>query len=816
MCLGKNTLRNLAGYKICVRLTVCLSILLVALVAAAAPTGRIAGVLKDPSGAVIPGGQIKIKNLDSGLTQSTATDQQGRFAFESVPAGRYEVSAASAGFATAVRSDIAVAVDRETTVAFELSLGQITTAVRVMEPAQAAGAGDIVPERARTNDTASLLSGVPGLDSYVSGGVSSLPVIHGMADDRVNVLINGMSLTSACSNHMNPPTSYIAPANVGGLTVMAGITPVSHGGDSIGGTIAIESAAPEFASRGQGISTHGGVSAIHRSNGVVNSGSAWLSAATENFRVGYVGSYVNANDYKDGAGVMIKSTFYESQNHALQLAGRRGNHLVTVDLGYQHIPQQGFVNARMDMTDNQAQFANVKYVGAFARVRLDARVYFENTRHVMNVLRDKVPGMNMPMDTTGANFGYSVEAEIPLSPRDTVRLGNELRRFALDDWWTPVTATVGSMGPDTLWNVRNGRRDRFGTFVEWESRRGKGWTELVGVRSDVVRMNADNVAGYNMSATTMNSAAYYADAVDFNSRDHHRLDSNFDLTALARYEPSSTSLYEFGYARKTRSPSIYERYLWVKRSAMSAQMNGWFGDANGYVGNLDLRPEVANTLSATAGWHAASKQGWEVKVTPYYTRVQDYIDVDRCPVIADGSNGCTAAKFAASSGFVTLQFANHAARLYGVDGSFRVPLGDSAKLGGFALDGLLGFVRGRNLDTGGNLYHIMPVHGNLSLEHRRGPWSNTLEFQAIDAKTDVQAVRNELPTPGYALLNLRSSYQWKFAEITGIRLDAGIDNLGNRNYDLPLGGRYWIGDKTGNTSVAGMGRSFYGGLTFQF
>jgi iron complex outermembrane receptor protein len=240
-------------------------------------------------------------------------------------------------------------------------------------------------------------------------------------------------------------------------------------------------------------------------------------------------------------------------------------------------------------------------------------------------------------------------------------------------------------------------------------------------------------------------------------------------------------------------------------------MNGWFGDGNGYVGNLDLRPEVANTISATAGWHDRSKQRWELKLTPYFTRVQNYIDVDRCPVIVDGSNGCTAAKFAASTGFVTLQFANHAARLYGVDSTFRAPL-----WGGFALSGLVGYVRGENLDTGGNLYHMMPLHGLLALEHRRGPWSSTLEFQAVDAKTDVEAVRNELPTAGYALLNLRSGYQWKLTDSAGLRLDAGIENLGGRKYNLPLGGRYWVGDKTGNTSVAGMGRSFFGGLTFQF
>ena len=93
---------------------------------------------------------------------------------------------------------------------------------------------------------------------------------------------------------------------------------------------------------------------------------------------------------------------------------------------------------------------------------------------------------------------------------------------------------------------------------------------------------------------------------------------------------------------------------------MSVSMNGWFGDGNGYTGNLDLRPEVAHTVSATAGWHDAEKKGWELKVTPYLTRVHNYIDVNR-PVIADGGDGCTADNLTATSGFVTLQFANHAA-----------------------------------------------------------------------------------------------------------------------------------------------------------
>ena len=805
-----------SGLRVCLLLPLAVLFTVGTTALAETAVGRIQGVLKDPSGATVPGGRIEIRNLETGVTRSAITGQEGRYAFENLPVGRYRATAAAAGFENSERDGIPVTAGREMATDFDLSIGKTRTLVEVTAPLATLETGAIVPARSRTNDTASLVGGIAGLDLYASGGVSSLPVIHGLADDRVNVLVNGMALQPACSNHMNPPLSYIDPANVARVSVIAGITPVSSGGDSIGGTIVVEPAAPEFARPGQGIVMHGGITGFHRSNGIVNGGNAWLSAANESFRLGYTASYVNANDYQNGAGVMVKSTFYEAQNHAMEFAARHGNHLVTVDLGFQNIPQEGFVNARMDMTVNQSKFANVHYEGGFGWGRLDARVYFENTRHVMNVLRDKLPGMNMPMDTKGVNLGYSVKAEIPLSARDTLRVGNELRIFTLDDWWTPVSAMVGSMGPNTLWNVRNGRRNRLGMFAEWETRRGKGWTWLLGVRGDVVGMNADNVAGYNMIPTTTGSAAYYADATAFNARDRNRLDLNFDLTALGRYEPTRTSAFEFGYARKTRSPNLYERYLWVKRSAMSANMNGWFGDANGYTGNLDLRPEVAHTVSATAGWHDAARKRWELKITPYYTRVQDYIDVDRCPVVVDGSNGCTAARFNATSGFVTLEFANHAARLYGADVAGRIPLGGSTAAGEFALNGVVGYVRGKNLDTGGNLYHLMPVHGTLALEHRRGRWSSAAEFQAVDAKTDVQAVRNELRTPGYALFNIRSGYQQPLTERTSLRLDAGVDNLANRNYSLPLGGRYWIGDKTGNSSAPGMGRSVYAGMTFQF
>jgi iron complex outermembrane receptor protein len=71
--------------------------------------------------------------------------------------------------------------------------------------------------------------------------------VHGLADDRLRVQVDGMDLMAACPNHMNSPLSYIDASAVGQVKVYAGITPVSVGGDSLGGTVQVESAAPLFA-----------------------------------------------------------------------------------------------------------------------------------------------------------------------------------------------------------------------------------------------------------------------------------------------------------------------------------------------------------------------------------------------------------------------------------------------------------------------------------------------------------------------------------------------------------------------------------------
>lgn len=132
---------------------------------------------------------------------------------------------------------------------------------QTLPASQGLGRVELQPRRAATSDTASLLSDVPGASVNAAGGVSSLPSLRGLADDRLRIKVDGMDLIASCPNHMNPALSYIDPTQLGSLKVYAGITPVSAGGDSIGGSIIAESVPPEFAAPGQDVLRKGEVGA---------------------------------------------------------------------------------------------------------------------------------------------------------------------------------------------------------------------------------------------------------------------------------------------------------------------------------------------------------------------------------------------------------------------------------------------------------------------------------------------------------------------------------------------------------------------------
>ncbi len=717
----------------------------------------------------------------------------------------------------------------------------------------------IARRRASTSDAARLLEDAPGISLYNAGGVSSLPAINGLADDRLRIKVDGMDLIASCPNHMNSPLSYVDPTQLQSIQVYPGVSPVSVGGDSIGGSVVVKSASPDFAAPGQGLLQKGVVGLSYRNNGEAKNINLGATIASETVSLSYKASSAEAGNYKAGdnfksytqirpaapvAGVNygstlskdeVGSTAYQARNQLLTLALKGDTSLIEGSYGYQDIPYEMYPNQRMDMLGNTAERYNLRYQSQWDKGQLEIRGYHEYVDHHMDFGADKVlyygaitansvvyPVNGMPMNTTGRTDGISATAELEITDTRLARFGAQWQQYRLNDWWPPspdcgVGNCTGGMAPNTFWNVKDGKRDRQAIFGEVESRWNAQWFSQVGLRLEQIDTNVGAAAGYNTGMMYVGSAiSSTGGAAVYNAQGKSKSDSNIDWSAIGRYTPDSQRTFELGVAQKTRSPNLYERYAWSTNS-MAMEMVNFVGDGNGYVGNPNLKPEVAHTVSLTGDWRGA-EEGSQFTVTPFYTHVQDYIDASR------SYPGATAANTTATTGFVKLQYVNQEARLYGLNMSGRMPLATSA-MGQWSLKGLLNFTSGKNLTTGDSLYNVMPANARLTLQQKLDGWENSAEIVAVAAKSEVSATRNEVPTSSYGLLNLRASYSRK-----QLQLDFGVENVLNKMYYQPLGGAYVaqgytmsfnkeVGTNNASawgTGVPGMGRSFYAGMSYKF
>src|SRR6476620_6971353 len=92
--------------------------------AAQAVSGSIGGIVKDASGAVVPGATVTITSLERKTVDTAVSNESGFYLKDRLLPGSYEVKAELPGFKGAVVPKVAVSVDTQTPVDFSLELGQ--------------------------------------------------------------------------------------------------------------------------------------------------------------------------------------------------------------------------------------------------------------------------------------------------------------------------------------------------------------------------------------------------------------------------------------------------------------------------------------------------------------------------------------------------------------------------------------------------------------------------------------------------------------------------------------------------------------------
>lgn len=595
---------------------------------------------------------------------------------------------------------------------------------------------------AGSTDTAGKLDGKPGAAVVRNGAQTGIVQLRGLANDRVKIRVDGMAITPACPNHMDPPLHFLMPSDVDAIDLKPGVTSVSDGGDSIAGAVSAVSRRPKLAEDERWVPVFESHALYRSAEDGVDSG-VTLGAANDRYSLAYRGQVLRGGSVRFPGGT-IRDSGYRSQDHSLRATRRLDDGNLDVDVGFFDGDFAGTPALPMDIVKDQALRVNLGLERELSFGTLNTRVYRHAIDHRMDNFSQRPPGMMRmysPAETEDIGLAADLESR---QGGATWRIGSEVLTNAHHAY---QVNDISGQRQDTF---RDAARTRLGLFVEWETTLAQRWTPSLGVRSDTVWSDAGQVIDYyGVSAI---------DAAAFNAQDHSVTTHHLDATASLRWDVTSDWSLEISAARKTRSPSTLERYLWTPLSASAGQADG-----RTYLGNLHLDPEVSHQVNL-----AAMGQWRQVTVQPsvFYNRVHDYIQ--GAPIDRNDMNGQP-----------VLKYTNLEAELYGVDGAVTWRPAPAWKFGA-----VLSWVRGRNLDLHDDLYRIAPLSTTLDAEWKYGRFTNVAEVRVAGEQDHVSQTNGETPSKAWATLNLRSSFEVR----DGWTIRGGVENVTNNRYAEHLSG----------------------------
>lgn len=185
-------------------------------------TATLSGTVIDPSGAVVPGAQITVHSISTGVDRLTTSDSAGNYSVPSLQPGNYSVSVRATGFANYKLASVTLGVDQSVTANVKLGLASAGEVVQVQGSApiidaQTITVGQVIDQKTVQEiplngrhflDLTNLTPGTvvpPATGNLTSAsrglGANSFNTA-GQREDSVNFMINGINLNDASQNQI--------------------------------------------------------------------------------------------------------------------------------------------------------------------------------------------------------------------------------------------------------------------------------------------------------------------------------------------------------------------------------------------------------------------------------------------------------------------------------------------------------------------------------------------------------------------------------------------------------------------------------------
>ena len=609
----------------------------------------------------------------------------------------------------------------------------------------------------RTNQFSTLDNITARLDgmSLIKRGAYALePQVNGFSGGQLNVTIDGMRMFGACTDKMDPITSYIEPTNLKKITVKQG-TSSCQTGCNIGGAVDMTLLEPENDSTKTHFSSVAvGYESISQGKNLLVS----LGLGKNKWNWLIDGVYRKNENYSDGNNRIVPFSQFEKINiHSAVKYNPDKISSFKADALFDLAHNVGYPALPMDVSLAQAMLFAVEYQRK-TTTELKAKIYFNQVVHIMDdskrdslyLLKNKPVGksdsvyMRMDMPGKSSTLGAYVQLIIPWNEKNKLTLkadnytNNSIAEMTMHMRYvgsSPETPMYMQTWPAMLRNVS-------GIFVENSTYLSDNLTLVANGRVDY---NIDNLQSkYGQEQFSVFNYSL--------PKTQSKLVKSLNVSAQYRFSNSISLIASTGYAE--RMPTIGERLGFYLFNAY---------DGYDYIGNPYLKAEKSNFFRADLQF---TQSKLKVNFNQSFSLIQDYI-------MGITNSQIPAMNFYAKG--IRVYSNVPQAKLYSAD--LQVLYSPLKTLTVFLLSK---FTLGE-INNSDPMPLISPLKNIVAIQYENNNLSLQAECESALAQNRINVNYGEQTTPAYAVFNVKSGYRFSFSKLA-FNAGLGVTNLLNKAY----------------------------------
>lgn len=564
------------------------------------------------------------------------------------------------------------------------------------------------------------------------------PMLQGMSSERSLLTVDGMRIYPACTDKMDPITSYVETTNLSKANIQGGSAGAEHGG-TIAGSIDLMRKREGFKNRGWGGSIFSGFETVNQQK-IIGTEAHY---SNDKFFTNLDFTHRDADNYKAGGNKEVLYSQFTKSNFSA-ISGYKFNDRQSIEASfiYDRATDVGYPALTMDVSLAEAFIGSLQYSYADLSEHLklwETKFYFNSIKHVMDdSQRPDVP-IRMDMPGWSKTYGFYSKLKANYNRHNlTATLSGHLNNSFADMTMYSNNPNENDMYMMTWPDVNT---IYTGLFLE-----------------DNIKLNAH--FKLNLSA-----------GIGLN---HNSVESEFGLNSLKVFYPemnkNKTDILKNLNSQLSLHHSRWTHSLGFGFGERSASVSEAFGfylfnsfDGYDYVGNPNLKPEKSISAFASTQYKVRKLN---TKLQANYFRIYDYIIGKPQPDLIPMTIG--------ANGIKVYEALDHA-EIFNIDWAL-----DYSFLENWNFNAKAVYRLGQDLD-GNNLPLIQPFSYGLGLSYQKQKWVVDAYVEGNAKHSKYSEEFGESAKGAYTIANLAVSKSFDFNR-QKLTVKLGAENLFDEYY----------------------------------